>query len=120
MVIVVVYIVVILILINYLIGSKSSCCEGMSDNKITAYWFHRPGCPHCDRMESAWGKLSPLLPANYSAVAVNTTKSSNKALASKYNVSGVPHIIKVDAKGKLISTYNGDRSTSDMKKWILG
>lgn len=106
-------------------SSRSTCggyrYERMSyDGDITVMWFFRPGCPHCDNMEDEWGKLKRSgLPSKYKFVEVDTTLDKNKLLASEYGVSGVPHIIKSLSNG-YYKVYNGDRSVSHMKNWILG
>jgi thioredoxin-related protein len=90
-----------------------------SDNKITIYWFYRPGCHYCDSMASDWNKLTKSkLPHKYKLVSVDTSLDKNKKLAEEYGVDGVPHIIKSLSNGHR-KVYTGDRSMSDMKKWIL-
>lgn len=117
------YVIVIWLLLNYLKNSRisSGSCSGKSTaGKTTIYWFHRPKCPHCVNMKTAWENLDTVgIPDKYVLTAVNVSDESNQQLAAKYEVNGVPHIIKVDSDGKVLSTYKGNRSTSDMKQWIL-
>jgi thiol-disulfide isomerase/thioredoxin len=91
-----------------------------SPNHTTVYWFYRPGCPYCDDMKDAWGKLENILNRNpkYKLHAINVSQAKNEKLANKYGVQGVPHIVKVQPNGRT-SVYDGERSTSDMRKWIL-
>jgi thioredoxin-like negative regulator of GroEL len=43
----------------------------------------------------------------------------NKQLAEKYNVNSFPSIIAVDADGKLLDTFNGDRSNkAELMKFV--
>jgi glutaredoxin len=101
-------------------GNNCDCSkvskEGMS-NGSTVYWFHRPGCPHCVNMKGAWESLVRQIP-KHNLVSVNTALPQNKALSNKYGVNGVPHIVKVDAHGNQ-SVYKGNRTTADMKNWVL-
>lgn len=121
MLLTIVYLVIIWFLIKYLQGSISNNDnEFMSSSSITVYWFYSPGCSHCSNMKNSWDALvSSNIPNNYILKDINTIDPSNQDLAKKYNVQGVPHIIKVNANGKVISEYKGDRSTADMKKWVL-
>jgi thioredoxin-related protein len=96
--------------------SKIKKTDGMS-NGSTIYWFHRPGCPHCENMKGAWKSLEQQMP-NHNLVSVNTALPQNQALSAKYGVKGVPHIVKVDSSGNQ-SVYKGARTTADMKKWVL-
>ena len=91
---------------------------GMSSEKTTIYWFYRDGCPHCDNMKDSWINLKKLKSMeNYSLMEMDMTSKKNIDLSISYKVSGVPSIIKVNRSG--YKTYNGDRSTLDMEKWIL-
>lgn len=85
-------------------------------NKTIVYWFYRPGCPHCDNMKHAWQMLKHEVSPKYILKEINTSLPRNQHLANKYDVEGVPHIVKVNYKGHVV--YSGDRSTEDMKKWI--
>lgn len=90
-----------------------------SNDKIVVYWFFRNGCPHCDNMKESWNKLkSGNLPSNYTLIEVDTALEKNNKLSEKYGVNGVPHIIKTTSNG-YYKVYSGDRSSSDMKYWIL-
>ena len=93
-------------------GMRSSMTNGM-----TVYWFHRPGCPHCVNMKDAWYNLKQQMP-NHNLVSIDTSLPQNQALANKFGVNGVPHIVKVDSNGNK-SVYKGNRSTADMKQWVM-
>jgi thioredoxin-related protein len=117
------YVIVIIVLL-YILNRRKRCkSDGFGRTKdteiIAVYWFHRPGCPHCDNMKDDWTKLTKIgLPAKYKLIAVDTSVAKNKELADKHGVSGVPHITKIGHDG-YIKVYNGDRSVSHMKHWIL-
>lgn len=91
--------------------------EGFSHNNIKVYWFHRPGCPHCDNMKNDWYNIDGL-PDNYHLISIDTSKPENAQLAAQYKVNGVPHIVLVNEANN-VYVYKGDRSTDDMTKWIL-
>jgi thioredoxin-related protein len=90
--------------------------ETFSGN-TTVYWFYRPGCPHCDNMKGEWGKMKRSLSSKYTVIDVNTALPENQQLSQQYNVQGVPHIVKVSSSGQ--SVYNGKRTSSEMKRWIM-
>ena len=106
--------ILIIILLLYVIFAPDTS-EYFTD-KQTVYWFHRPGCPHCDNMKGAWGKLTGVVSSKYELKAINTSLPKNAALSKKYGVSGVPHVVKTGANGHTV--YKGDRSVADMKQWI--
>ena len=112
------HVIIILILLYIIYGFNQ--LEPFVDNnskQIIVYWFHRPGCPHCDNMKHAWQMLKKELPPKYLLKDINTSLPRNNELADKYKVEGIPHIVKV--KGSKYVVYSGDRSTSDMKKWVI-
>jgi thioredoxin-related protein len=118
MILTVVYLIIIWILVKHLADTSSS--EYMKSGPTTIYWFYRPGCPHCDNMKEEWSALaSSDLPSNYILTPMDTSQPSNQPLAKKYNVRGVPHIIKVNAGGNIVSEYKGPRTMQAMKQWII-
>lgn len=91
----------------------------IDNNKIVVYWFFRHGCPHCDNMLEAWNELKKSdLPSNYTLIEVDTAIEKNSKLSEQYGVNGVPHIIKTTSNG-YYKVYSGNRSSADMKLWIL-
>jgi hypothetical protein len=111
--------ILLIILLIFLITILDKGFEPFeSPDKTIIMWFYRPGCPHCDRMAKAWDDLKNTgLPNTYVFKEIDTGNPKNSGIASKYNVSGVPYIIK--EKNNNIDVYHGDRSTSDMRSWIL-
>lgn len=86
-------------------------------NKTTVYWFHRPGCPHCENMKNEWNQLTRVVSKKYKMKAINTSIPRNAKLAKKYGVQGVPHIVKTKG-GSKYNVYQGNRSVVDMKTWV--
>ena len=80
------------------------------------YWFYKPGCPHCDNMKGEIAKVQKDLPNYFKFYVVNTAESKNKKLSDEFNVTGVPHLVKVKDEKKYV--YNGKRNASDIMKWI--
>ena len=106
-------IIVLLFIISEICKNES---ESFSD-MVHVYWFHRPGCGYCTKMKNDWIKLKKIMPDNYMMHDIDTSLPQHAELSKKYGVNGVPHIVKV-INGKH-SVYNGNRSTYDMKRWLV-
>jgi thioredoxin-related protein len=94
--------------------------EAMLDNSSkTIIFFFRPGCPHCENMMDAWGRLKKsMLKDDYKFQEIDTSSAASTPLASKYGVTGVPHIVLANPDGGY-KVYSGDRSTEDILSWVL-
>ena len=123
------YIVIVVVLIFVLfylhMYNKNSNCQDNHDhydylsNPINVYFFHRPGCPHCEHMMPAWSVVQNYFSSNkkYNLVPVDTSINSmeNAQLIEKYPFSGVPTLV-LDNGAPF--TYSGDRSAEDIISWI--
>lgn len=79
------------------------------------YWFHRPGCPHCDKMADEWKTFAGRTGFMIQAVAVDTTLPENKLLSDNFDFETVPHIVKV--KEGIRTVYSGERKAADIMAW---
>lgn len=87
-------------------------------DRLKVYWFHKPGCPHCDKMESEWsGVESHVWGPNIQVKRVDTSKPKYSKVSNNFNIKGVPQIIKVRANG-MRYTYEGERTTQKIIDWI--
>ena len=77
------------------------------------YWFHKPTCPYCVEMQPAWDLFTSGRPGSVKVHKVD--KDENPDLAKNFNVTTVPHIVKV--KNGVREVYTGDRSAEDLLKW---
>jgi hypothetical protein len=85
---------------------------------LKVYWFHRPDCGHCTKMEPEWRDLERKLNTtsiNYRRIDINEPK--NKKISTNFDVVGVPHIVKVDCDG-IRNVYNGPRKCNDILAWL--
>jgi thiol-disulfide isomerase/thioredoxin len=102
--------IVILVVFIYYLWNNNNC-------KTRVYWMHKPKCPYCIKMKDSWNSVekhyanSPIVTAR----AIDTTNKQH--ISDNFNVNGVPHIVKVLPSGMRYK-YNGDRSTSDIIKFI--
>lgn len=80
-------------------------------SKIDIIWFYRPGCPHCDNMMGEWNKFTKMRNRQDLHIRkVNTLE--NPKMAAEYEVSGVPHIVRV--KEGVRTVYKGDRTAQSL------
>ena len=85
---------------------------------LIVYWFHRPGCGHCDKMEPEWAKAEKLMAGSSATLKrIDTSKPANKELANNFEIDGVPQVIKISPNGARVK-YDGDRTADDMVTWI--
>ena len=101
--------------------SSFTSTNSSSRDLQTVMWFYNPGCHHCKKMKDSWFSLKDSgLPSNYRLHEIDTSQKENKSMCDRYSVNGVPYIIKINSAGITTNVYDGDRSTRDMRKWILG
>jgi hypothetical protein len=102
-------IIVLIVLVYYLFNSK---------NTIKVYWFHRPGCTHCDNMESEWEGVERILQGScIETKRINTGESKYASVKKNFNIDTVPQIIKIKPNGMRYK-YEGKRTTDDIVAWI--
>jgi protein disulfide-isomerase A1 len=85
---------------------------------LKVYWFYRPDCGHCTKMEPEWNYLEKKLSStsiNYRRIDINDPK--NKKIGDNFDVVGVPHIVKVDYEGRR-HVYEGHRKCDDILAWL--
>lgn len=91
----------------------SSKREGFSaEPKLKICLYKASWCSHCtDYLKSNVFENTYMdVKGKHSDVVFATIDfDENKALAEKYNIDSFPSIIAVDANGKLLDTFDGDR-----------
>jgi len=89
-----------------------------NSNNITIALFHATWCGHCVQYRKAGTFMNTYNSIN-SDPSMSNIKfieyefDNNKNLATKYNINSFPTIVAIDSDGNLLSTFNGDRSSSD-------
>tara|TARA_B100000795_G_scaffold268596_3_gene255884 strand:- start:2834 stop:3256 length:423 start_codon:yes stop_codon:yes gene_type:complete len=82
--------------------------EGNAGKK-TMVFFKMDGCGHCKNMQPEWDKFE-----KKSSVPTKTmVAGKNDTEAKKWNVSGYPTILMVQA-GKVIDTFTGERNVAGL------
>lgn len=79
----------------------------------TIIWFYMPGCGHCTKMEGEWTKFCSQLPKHIRVKKIDITDPKNQKITMKYNVQGVPYIIRLCSNGSF-SVYQGDRTAASL------
>jgi thiol-disulfide isomerase/thioredoxin len=108
----------VLIYVMWLRSNKSddASSKTLGDTQATkVIWFHRPDCGYCVKMKDQWEIFEKLL-GKTKVKPVKVDINQDKATADEYNVTGVPHIVKVSSDGTR-SVYSGDRTAKDMLNW---
>ena len=91
--------------------------EQMKQYNMSIVKFFSPQCGHCVAMKNAWDSLDL---DDVGIFEVDVTK--DPIIPQTCNISpttGVPHIILIDSLGNKKAEYNGNRTTDDMKKFVL-
>jgi len=93
--------------------------ENMNDNESgskSLVFFYMNGCGHCDKFMPTWEEVK----SEYSGAITLTDKESASATSDieKFKIKGFPAILLVDSNNNKIKEYNGDRSKSDVMKFL--
>jgi len=93
--------------------------ENMNDNESgskSLVFFYMNGCGHCDKFMPTWEEVK----SEYSGAITLTEKESASATSDieKFKIKGFPTILLVDSNNNKIKEYNGDRSKSDVMKFL--
>jgi glutaredoxin len=85
---------------------------------LKVYWFQRPDCGHCKKMEEEWVNLErKLISTSITARRIDINDPRNKKISENFGVVGVPHIVKVDCGGNR-TVYSGPRKSHDILAWL--
>jgi thiol-disulfide isomerase/thioredoxin len=91
--------------------------ESFADEpKLKICLYKATWCVFCERYikTNVFNDTYADVKGKYNDVVFTTVDfDENKQLAEKYNVNSFPTIIAVDANGKLIDTFDGDRSKKE-------
>ena len=97
--------------------------NGLEANYITAapYKFHMyyvDWCPHCHAAKPEFDKLEPKMTIGGQSViceAVNAEKNPEKVLGKP---EGYPTVELYNAEGKLVKTYEGERTAAGFRSFL--
>lgn len=81
--------------------------------KVRVCLFYATWCPHCTKyMESGvFNQVANTVKKTSDEIYFHEIDyEENKSLANKYDISGFPTIIAIDANGKLIKSFEGNRN----------
>lgn len=78
--------------------------------------FYAPWCPHCKTMMADWDKFAAENKSSVKAIKVNSDEQPD--LVKEYSVQGFPTILLLDASGKNIATYEGERTAKGFAEFV--
>ena len=78
--------------------------------------FYMKGCHFCGLMKQSWDDFKQNSPINHGEVGAHDMAEYNP-VSNEENIRGFP-TLRLYNKGKLIKEYEGDRSASDMLKFV--
>lgn len=78
--------------------------------------FYAPWCPHCKTMMADWDKFAAENKSSVKAIKVNSDEKPD--LVKEYSVQGFPTILLLDASGKNIATYEGERTAKGFAEFV--
>lgn len=116
-----VIILCILIGVVFFFMKKKFFIEKFEQKKIKIALFHAKWCHHCVTfIDSKIFEDAEKAVNNSNIEFVKYDFDKNKQLANKYNINGFPTIVALSEDGKLIATFEGDRSNVEpLKKFAL-
>jgi cysteine-rich repeat protein len=83
--------------------------------------FYRPDCPYCLKMDQAIlndKSFRESLTNNFNVVLANINTVEGKSMAGRYNVKGVPAIIKLDNETSRFTAQKGFNSTAKLAGFL--
>jgi protein-disulfide isomerase-like protein with CxxC motif len=86
-------------------------------NRPTVVWFHMLQCSHCERMKEAWNEASDVAQKTGVAHIQDFEAGLHPTVMQKYDIKGYPTVKLFWVDGRQ-ETYNGDRSTEDLLRFI--
>lgn len=126
-------VIIIAILIMIIMFSKkfskkseqfSKTVKFADNDEIKIVFFFAPWCGFCTKIFPQWDRLHKKFNQTKSSdgkvlklIKINSTIPHNKDYVKKYKITGFP-TIQIHKKGGAVIQYSGDRTYSDMQKWI--
>jgi cysteine-rich repeat protein len=102
---------------DFLNGLKN---KNLSSSK-TVLVFYKPDCPYCIQMETlitndVWFQKKII--ENYNIQLIDISINEGKQIAQKYNITGVPSLLKLNSNSIEIETLKGFGSISRASKFL--
>lgn len=70
--------------------------------------FHADWCPTCDQLQPSIDKAHGRYGSQVDFISVNIDDEKNKDIVRLYRVRGVPEVVFVNSRGKVVSTFLGN------------
>lgn len=99
----------LLIIIYYLWNQTNESCK--------IYWFYKDTCDYCKEMKTEWELIeNKLSGTTIKIISIDANEPKNKKMRKNFNISTVPHIVKVFPDGTRC-VYKGVRKCDDIIEW---
>ena len=108
--------IVILLIVSYFYTPYAEGFSGTPAAEFTMYYVD--WCPHCHAAKPEFDKLEPKMTIGGQSViceAVNAEKNPEKVLGKP---EGYPTVELYDAQGKLVKTYEGERTAAGFRSFL--
>ncbi len=70
--------------------------------------FHADWCPTCDQLQPSIDKAQSRYGSQVDFISVNIDDEKNKDIMRLYKVRGVPEVVFINPRGKVVSTFMGN------------
>jgi hypothetical protein len=111
----VICLIVLLLVLGCMSKYAGGVCSSGSGESCLITFFHRPSCGYCTKMNGDWDTFVSQKPSWVKTRKINVSDPKNKSIASKYNIRGVPHIVK-EKRGRK-EVYSGNRKANNLLSW---
>jgi protein disulfide-isomerase-like protein len=86
-------------------------------NNPTLILFHADWCGHCNRFMPTFDQFSKAVNKKKLNI-IKLNADTNSSAVKSFNVEGFPTLLLMEAKSKKFKNYNGDRTLTDLVKFV--
>ena len=110
-------IIIIIIGIFIVLPMLSKENYGLSKTKKEIMFFSMKGCGHCVEFQPVWDALVNNYGSTEHLELIQIKYPEQQDIVEQYGIKSFPTIVAVN-KGKIIDTYNDERSYEPLQRWM--
>jgi thioredoxin-like negative regulator of GroEL len=116
---VIIMIIMIIIIIGFFVVLPMLTKEnyGLSKTKKEIMFFSMKGCGHCVEFQPVWDALVNNYGNTEHLELIQIKYPQQEKIVEEYGIKAFPTIVAVN-KGKIIDTYNDERSYEPLQRWM--